>query len=112
MARKIEATDRANGTSFHGTEFRATVNQIVSVLGEPTIAENTGEDKVNFEWICETETGEVFTIYDWKEYRPLDLDEPIDWHIGAHGHFGSSSGSGTSKKAKEEILALMKLHND
>lgn len=110
MARKISNTSKANGTSFHGIEFTATVDQIVSILGEPSIEENTGEDKVNFEWICETESGKVFTIYDWKEYRRIDRDEPIDWHIGAHGSFGSESGESTSRTAKEEILSLLKSH--
>jgi len=42
MARKISDTNKANGTSFHGIEFTATVDQIVSILGEPSIEENTG----------------------------------------------------------------------
>ena len=108
MAKKISDINRANGTSFHGIEFTATVNQIVSILGEPSIEENTGSDKVNFKWDCETESGKVFTIYDWKEYRKINRDEPIDWHIGAHGSFGSENGESTSKLAKEEILALLK----
>ena len=24
----------------------------------------------------------VFTIYDWKEYRPIGWDEEIEFHIG------------------------------
>ena len=30
----------------------------------------------------ELEDGTVFSIYDWKEYRAIDQDEVIDWHIG------------------------------
>jgi len=70
------------GTSFFGTTFPATVNQLVEALGEPTHEENDGTDKVNFEWDMELEDGTVFTIYDWKEYREIGLDEMIDWHIG------------------------------
>jgi len=73
-----------NGTSFHDVVIKASVNHLISVLGEPSYQNNTGEDKVNFEWDCETEDGDVFTIYDWKEYRELDLDELIEFHIGAH----------------------------
>jgi hypothetical protein len=73
-----------NGTSFHDVVIRARVEDLISVLGEPTIQDNTGEDKVNFEWDCETEDGDVFTIYDWKEYRKLETGEFITWHIGAH----------------------------
>jgi hypothetical protein len=81
MAKKTyQSTD---GTSFHGVTIRATVNQLISAFGEPSDDSNTGEDKVNFEWDMETEEGEVFTIYDWKKYRMIDVDEYVIWHIGA-----------------------------
>jgi hypothetical protein len=81
MAKKTyKSTD---GTSFFGTTIRATVNQLISAFGDPTMDSNWGDDKVNFEWEMETEDGEVFTIYDWKEGRPLGLDEYVVWHIGA-----------------------------
>jgi hypothetical protein len=99
MAQKtIRDTD---GTSFHGVVIRATVNQLISVFGEPDMEYNTGEDKVNFEWNMETEEGEVFTIYDWKEYRPIGRDEFVTWHIGA----GSKAVSWT---AESEILKALK----
>jgi len=71
-----------DGTSFHGVTIRATVEQLTNAFGEPD-DNNTGEDKVNFVWDMETEEGDVFTIYDWKHYRSLDLDEVIEWHIGS-----------------------------
>ena len=70
------------GTSFFGTTFSASVNQLIETIGQPTIQDNTGEDKTNFEWNMELEDGTVFSIYDWKEYRVIDLDEEIEWHIG------------------------------
>jgi hypothetical protein len=45
----------------------------------------------------ETEEGEVFCIYDWKEGRPLKLDEYVVWHIG-------SKDKSTSNTAEDEIL--------
>lgn len=72
----------ASGTSFHDTVIVTTVNKLKLHLGEPEIEENTGEDKVNYQWTLETRSGDVFTIYDWKEYRPLLDDEDIEWHIG------------------------------
>ena len=72
-----------DGTSFHHVTIRATVEQLTKAFGEPSDDSNTGEDKVNFEWEMETEDGEVFTIYDWKEYRMIDVDEYVIWHIGA-----------------------------
>ena len=70
------------GTSFFGTTFPASVNQLVEVIGQPTYEGNDGEDKTNFEWSMELEDGTIFSIYDWKEYRAIGLDEVIDWHIG------------------------------
>jgi hypothetical protein len=26
----------------------------------------------------------VFTVYDWKHYRPIGEDEVVDFHIGAY----------------------------
>ena len=95
MAKKTyQSTD---GTSFHGVVIRATVDQLISAFGDPSMEYNTGEDKVNFEWEMETEEGEVFTIYDWKEYRPLRESEIITWHIGARS-------KSICNIAEEEIL--------
>jgi len=71
-----------SGTSFHDSTVIASVDQLIHVLGEPVDDSNTGQDKVNFEWEMELESGEVFTVYDWKEYRMLRTDEMIEWHIG------------------------------
>ena len=98
MAKKTyQITD---GTSFYGITIRASVDELTNAFGEPSMEYNTGEDKVNFEWEMETEDGEVFTIYDWKEYRKLDLDQKVEWHIGAKGLL-------TSITAKEEILKAL-----
>jgi len=73
-----------NGTSFFNDEFIATVAEITKAFGEPDCNDNDGANKTNFEWILKTPDGIVFTIYDWKEYRSLEVDEDIAWHIGAH----------------------------
>lgn len=70
------------GTSFHDTVIRTTINKLTKVLGRPDYFSNDGKDKVNIEWRMETENGDVFTVYDYKEYRPLDFDEIIEFHIG------------------------------
>lgn len=87
------AEDRyaTNGTSFHGQTFRATVNEIARVCGEPTEYGDPG-DKVQYEWDMETEDGTVFTIYDWKEYRHYSKDATIEWHIGAHSGAQAHAG--------------------
>jgi hypothetical protein len=81
MCKKTNSS--TDGTSFQDVTFKASVNQLINVFGEPTIQDNTGEDKTNFEWDMETDEGNVFTTYDWKEYRELDLNEQIEWHIGS-----------------------------
>lgn len=84
-------SSRLNGTSYHGIDFEATPNQLIAAFGDPSHACNDGSDKVNLEWDLELldddqKPGEgiVFSVYDWKEYRSLSMDEKVDWHIGAH----------------------------
>jgi hypothetical protein len=48
----------------------------------------------------ENEDEEIITIYDWKMYREVELDEEIEWNIGGHN-------KQSTEKAKEEILNLL-----
>ena len=84
------------GTSFFGTTIVASLEELRQVLGKPIIEENDGRDKVNFEWEMETDSEDMFTVYDWKEYRPLSETEEIEWHIGG---FNKSA----TERAKVEI---------
>jgi len=77
----------ANMTSFHDHVVTATVNQLLSICGEPEYVNDDISDKVQYDWVMETEDGKVFTIYDWKEYRHFSKDEKIEWHIGAHDSY-------------------------
>ena len=90
----------ASGTSFHHTVITTTVNELVRVLGEPTYQQNTGDNKVNVEWICERENGDIVTIYDWKEYRSIGADEEIEFHLGGHSGLITFNG-------KEDLIALL-----
>jgi len=92
-----KTTKSTVGTSFHDTTIKCSVNTLIEILGEPNYEGNDGQDKVNFEWEMETEDGNAFTVYDWKEYRPIGRDEIIEWHIGGKGRL-------TTEKAKEEIF--------
>jgi len=94
-------TSSAGGTSFHGTTLLATANQLKSVLGEADFYDNDGKDKVNFEWDLVNDAGQIFTVYDWKEYRPIGLDEMIEWHLGGFSLQSTELG-------KEEILTALK----
>ena len=98
----MKITDKiTNGTSFHDHTFTATVDDLRNVLGQPQFESNDGEDKNNFDWVMETQDGTVFTVYDWKEYRRLEEDEVIEWHIGGR------SGADTEKALLEIREALM-----
>jgi len=90
MAKKTyQDTD---GTSFQNVVVTTSVANLTKIFGEP-YNNNTGEDKVNFEWEMETDEGNVFTIYDWKVGRPLSVDEPVEWHIGAKSRSIASDAS-------------------
>lgn len=84
----------ACGTSYHNTSIDASVKQLKAVLGQPNYYANDGRGKVNFEWVRETKSGDIFTVYDYKEYRKLKQNETINWHIG-----------GMTKKITEAALA-------
>ena len=92
-----------DGTSFHNHTFKASKAYLTNVIGEPEWTERAYQnitEKVQNEWICETEDGDVFTIYDWKEYREYGDDEIIEWHIG--GFNGK-----VTEQAQREIELLL-----
>lgn len=96
MARK---TDRWNSSSFHHTTLRTTPQRLVSILGNPQHSQNDGMDKVNMEWVCETDGGKIFfTIYDWKEGRPLIMDRTYEFHIGGHNRGDTDEAYGELKR--------------
>lgn len=88
------------GTSFHGVTIRTSINTLIKVLGDPICFDNTGEDKVNVEWNCISEECFTITIYDWKEYRILDQDEIVSFHIGGFSYYETQS-------AKNELQILI-----
>jgi hypothetical protein len=95
-----------NGTSFHGQVIEATVQEMLDLLGEPDYECNNGSDKCNFDWSGITENGDIFTVYDWKEYRTLPKHEVIEWHIGGKDLY-------TTIDAKHELqyaLSQIQIH--
>jgi hypothetical protein len=88
------------GTSFHDTVIGTTVHTLRKIMGKPLYISNDGEDKVNYEWAMETDNGDVFTVYDWKEYKVLNEHEIIDFHIG-----GMSKA--ITEQAKNEIYEAL-----
>ena len=95
-----ETSQSVNGTSFHDTTITTSVGRLIELFPNSYSDQNSGEDKVNFDFELETSTGEVFTIYDWKEYRPIHMDEQIRFHIGG---FSKS----VTEQAKSELLEML-----
>lgn len=94
----MKATSKdTSGTSFHEVTIKCSTATLRKVLGEPEYEPNDGEDKINFEWTLETDSGDVFTVYDWKEYRSLNENETIEWHIGGYNRM-------STQQAKSEII--------
>lgn len=56
-------SDCAERTHFHGDKILATPKMLLELFGKPQHSENTGMDKVNFDWTLLID-GEAFTIYD------------------------------------------------
>lgn len=90
--KKVDTIPTGHWGSFHGCTIWATPNQLIEVLGEPSFIENTGEDKVNMEWLLKVDDT-YFTVYDWKEYEPLDMDCHYSWHVGTQSKFQSAGAA-------------------
>ena len=88
------------GTSFLGVTILTSIEQLEKINVIPVCEGNDGKDKVNFEFELETESGEPFTIYDWKLYRPIEENEMINFHIGSF----TLEASEQAKKELEEAL--------
>lgn len=95
-----ELQGAATGTSFYNDTVSATPQELIELIGPPTYDSNNGENKVNLEWVCKNEYGETVTIYDWKHYQPLAMNELVNWHLGAKD--GLQTG-----KAKRELEAAL-----
>lgn len=78
-------------TCFSFITFEASTDQLISIFGEPSW--RGGASKSTREWWIETENGDVFTIYDWKEYCDFNDDEAIEWHVGTKYNIPDSKES-------------------
>ncbi len=97
----MKAATNFKPTSFHHTTIVATPKELINLaesLGAEYHENNTGEDKTNFDFDFETDNGVYFTVYDWKEYRELNLDNDVTWHIGGE----------TGRDTREAVVELAK----
>jgi hypothetical protein len=95
--------DNAIGTSFYGDYIHSTLKELREVMGEENKDYQSGDGKVQYQWILEMENDDIITIYDYKEYRSIDENEIISWHIGSHN-------KQSSMNARYEIEMLLYKH--
>lgn len=76
---KISKNSEFISTSFFGDTIYTSANNLIQLFGEYS---ESDPFKINYEWNLILNDEIPFTIYDWKEPN-LDLDEYIDYHIGA-----------------------------
>lgn len=69
-----------NGTSLQGY-ITTTRRHLESLFGPP---DENDQDKVCCEWRLLFPSGVIATIYDWKRYSVMPLDQTYAWHIGGH----------------------------
>ena len=76
-----------NGTSRAGQILDATYNELVSIFGEPTFSEPSGDSKVQKEWVfMNMSTKQVFTVYDWKTFdENFTVNKLKVWNVGSKG---------------------------
>jgi hypothetical protein len=90
----------SGGTSFHGTTIKTTVGKLKELFPNSYYEQNDGSDKSNYDFTLETSTGDVFTIYDWKTYRPIGDNEMVSFHIGGHN-------STVTEQVKNELIKML-----
>ena len=79
-----EVGNKTNGSSLAGY-IQITYPQLISILGEPTYPEESGDNKVQKEWVVEYK-GNVFTIYDWKTFdEEYTMNKLGRFNVGSKG---------------------------
>jgi hypothetical protein len=88
-------------TSFHNVTIKTTANKLMSIISSQDV-EVSGDvdEKYQYHFYFTNSMGEEITIYDWKEYRAVGLDEVLDFHIGSSDFFNGLLG-------KEELVSLL-----
>ena len=99
MARKTN--QNPSGTSFHDTVIYTTVNELLNLFPD-SYSDGDGGYKVYHEFTLETDDGDVFTIYDWKEYEDRGKYTEIEFHIGGFNRR-------ITEQAREELEEMLDL---
>ena len=70
--------EQISGTSFYFGMVKASANELVNVLGMYEFGDG---EKVEREWMIKSESGIIFTVYDWKEGYTSEKTV-LHYHIG------------------------------
>lgn len=98
----LQDVSRVGGSSFHQDVVFATPNELTYILGEPAYEFNVGTDKTNMEWYIQMPDGNMFTVYDYKEYEILHPNKTYEWHIGGHDRFSTHLAKVLLEEALQE----------
>ena len=91
---KVLKSEKIIGASFGGVFIQTTLRKLRDEFGSESFTNPTNE-KTTHEWAFEIRPDSILTIYDWKEFREIELDEEIEWHIGRRN------------VTKDEIIAFL-----
>ena len=106
--------DDTSGSSLKGKlKYGIKYDDLVDIFGPPTYYNESGDGKVNFEWVIEFENEngilETFTIYDWKvdpDYSIANtgaVSEADEWY-GSRWHVGGKVYAGEFIECVEEAF--------
>lgn len=74
-------TTNVGSSGWRQDTFFCSYAALEKVFGPPNGGSEEG--KVEYEWVIrDTETGEIFTIYDWKSSSDARLLKSVEWHVG------------------------------
>jgi hypothetical protein len=97
-----------SGTSSFYQTVETTIEKLIQAIGQPTYdgrgkGYDADADKTQVEWDLETSTGEVISLYDYKEYKWLSNNEVVKFHIGSY----NLEASVFAKTELENLLAKL-----
>ena len=107
--------DDTSGSSLKGKlKYGIKYDDLVDIFGPPTYYNESGDGKVNFEWVIEFENEngilETFTIYDWKvdpDYSIANtgaVSEGKEFLGGSRWHVGGKVYAGEFIECLEEAF--------
>ena len=89
---KLKVFNSENAPDTTGTSLKGyiyiTYSQLVDLLGQPTFPEQSGDGKVQVEWVV-AYGDDIFTIYDWKTYNRYYTENALErFNIGGKSYAG------------------------